>query len=440
MKRRTVTLAALATAAALTVSACGGGGSDPDATGGGETGGGGTFDPQGEATLTMTWWGNDDRADRYNQAIALFNEEYPNVTVQASFQAFPDYWTARNTEAAAQSLPDVMQMDLSYITQFANRDQLLNLSPYLGEALDVSGMSEELLASGQLNEQTVGIPQSTNTLALYYNPAIVDELGIEPPSEDQTWPEYVDWIEQAAQAGAGAQPALYGSGDFTGVFWLFVQHLVQEGKEVFTEDGQIAFTEDDIIEWVSLTDGLLEAEQVFPADRAEQLLPLGGFTANEVASEMSWDNFLAGYLADSGAEQIEMLPVPYSSTGERGMFFKPSMLLSAGANTQNPEAAAALIDFITNDPAVGEIFGTSRGVPATESARSELSLEGADAQVLAYEETYTPDITQATPTLPQGFGEIEAAWLRLAGDRGFGLITTQEFASQWMSEAQSVIG
>lgn len=57
-----------------------------------------------------------------------------------------------------------------------------------------------------------------------------------------------------------------------------------------------------------------------------------------------------------------MLPIP---SGENGpaQFWKPSMLLSASAKTEQPEAAAALIDFLINEPEVGAIFGTSKGVP-----------------------------------------------------------------------------
>ncbi|UFU02556.1 extracellular solute-binding protein [Ruania suaedae] len=433
--KRLSSVAAVAAAGSLVLAACSGGADD-----GGEPGSGGTVDPDEQISLTVTWWGNDDRAERYEQAIDLFEEEYPNITVQPAFQAWEDYWTARATEAAGQSLPDVLQMDLSYISEFGSRGQLLDLTPYVGGELDMSEMPDSLLASGQIGGEQFGIPQSTNTLALFYNPAIVESLGMEPPSADQTWQEYVDWAAEAADAGASEDPTLYGTGDFTGVLWLFVQHLVQEGQEVFTEDGEIAFSEQDVIDWLNLVQPLREADQMLPAERATQLEPLGGFTANEAATEFSWDNFLAGYLADSGAETIEMLPLPVGSSGDRNQFFKPSMLLSAGANTENPEAAAAFIDFITNDAEVGAIFGTSRGVPATETARSQLDVEGVDAQVIGYEEEWADEITESTPVLPQGFGSIEAEWLRLAEELGYGNITVEEFASQWFSEAEISLG
>src|SRR5699024_10320831 len=122
--RRLLPLAAAATAAALALTACSGGG-------GVDSGEAASLDPDEQITLRLDWWGNDDRADRYNQAVELFEDEYPNIDVQANFSSWDDYWTARNTEAAGSALPDVFQMDLAYLTQYGNRNQLLDLTPYV---------------------------------------------------------------------------------------------------------------------------------------------------------------------------------------------------------------------------------------------------------------------------------------------------------------------
>src|SRR5690625_4732112 len=134
-----------------------------------------------------------------------------------------------------------------------------------------------------------------------------------------------------------------------------------------------------------------------------------------------------------------MLPIPMiEGSSDRGMFQR-SMLLSAAETTEHPAAAAALINFITNDPRVSAIFGTSRGVPATESARSELELEGVDAQMVEYAESVEDDLTAVMPTLPEGFGTLEASWLRLGESLGYGEIDEAEFIEQWFAEARSTL-
>ncbi|WP_250443671.1 ABC transporter substrate-binding protein [Actinotalea sp. C106] len=432
MKRFTLKSMGVAAAAALVLTACSG---DADDTDSGEA-----YDPEAPVTLTFTWWGNDDRAERYNEAIALFEEEHENITIQGTFVDWDGYWTGRSTEAAGRSLPDVMQFDLSYMREYSENQHLLDLSPYLGEQIDTSGFDDALIESGAIEGVQVGLPTSTNTLALFYNPNLLEQTGVEPPSDDYTWEDFNDLIAEATEAGeqTGDGEPIYGGGDYTGTFWFFLQWLVQEGKTPFNDDGSFGFTEEDMAAFLELAAPLRDEDLVYPVDRGIQLLPLGGFTVNESATEISWDNFLAGYVADSGTEDIQMMPIPTGSSGEKAMFFKPSMLLAAGANTEHPEAAATFIDFLLNEPEVGRIFGTSKGVPAVQAQRDAMELEegSVDATVVEYEEAVAEHVTEPVPVPVKGFGSIEAEYKRLAEELAYESITVDEFVELWFTEAE----
>lgn len=432
MKRYTLKAVGVAAAAALVLTACSGGGdsTNPEATpGDAET---------GPVTITMTWWGNDDRASRYEQALALFNAEYPDITVQTSFADYPNYWTARATEAAGRALPDVMQFDLSYLREYSENGHLLDLGEYIGDTIDLSGFDETLVEAGKLDGKQIGIPTGTNTLAMFYNPGILAAAGVEPPADDYTWEDFNQFLAVVSDAGkttADGQ-AIYGGADYTGTLWFFVQWLVQEGKTPFNEDGSLGFEESDLVEFLGLTADLREAKQVYPVDRGIQLLPKGGFTMNEAAAEILFDNFLAAFVADSGTTDLKMMPIPSGSSGDKRMFFKPAMLLSAGANTEHPDAAATLIDFLLTDPEVGAIFGTSKGVPADQAQRDAMVLEDGsiDATVVAYEESVADLVTEPVPLPVKGFGSIEAEYKRLGEELAYGTITAEEFAETWFSE------
>ena len=98
-----------------------------------------TFDPDEKVTLDFAFWGNDVRAEMYNEAIEAFNEEYPNITVNPTFLSFPEFWEKRQTEAAGNNLPDVMQFDYSYLRQYSENGLLLDLDPYLGSIIATEG-------------------------------------------------------------------------------------------------------------------------------------------------------------------------------------------------------------------------------------------------------------------------------------------------------------
>jgi multiple sugar transport system substrate-binding protein len=428
-----VQITALAAASALALSACGGGTSAsaeaaPVAT-------------DRDIELSLVWWGDDDRASRYEEAVALFEEKYPNIDVQTQFQAWDDYWTARSTEAAGQTLPDVFQMDLAYIHQYASNNQLLDLSDQIGVNLDVEGYDESLLGSGSVEGGQYGIPTSTNTLGLIHHDDLLDELGMEPPAEGLTWDEYDAWIREVSEAGADHDPQIYGGTDYTGTLWLFIQWLLQQGKTAFAEDGSPAFGKADLVAWVERTQPLRDDGVFYPIERTKQVEPLTGLQVNEAATELTWDNMMAGYSASAGTDNVDLLPLPTGAEGSQ-QFWKPSMLLSSSATTQEPDAAATLIDFLVNDPEVGKIFGTSKGVPAVQGQKDAMEVAdgSVDDKIVTFEEEVADRVTAETPIPVEGYGVVEAEFKRLGEELAYGNVTPEEFADQWFQSAEANLG
>lgn len=396
-------------------------------------------DDSGSASLTFSFWGNDERAAKYKQAIDLFQEANPTITVTTSFAAWADYWSQRATEAAGSSLPDVFQMDLAYLSQFGGTHQLLKLDSYLGNGLDVSGVDESLLPSGQLDDATYAIPIGANAFALYLNSTLLTQLGISAPAETQTWAQYQAWLTEAAAKGASQSPAVYASGDYTGTFWIYMHYLRQQGREAFTDDGQLAFTEDDLVAWWSATANLRSSNVFISAQENASYEPTSPFAKARDVAEMAWDNQLAGYLVDAAAgTEYVMMKIP-SDTSDSGLFYKASMLLSASQNTEHPKEAAQLIDFLINNAEVGKIFGTSKGIPVTAAQRDAIDTSGTDGQVMAYEETISGIVGSSQGPLPEGFGTIETDFKRLGTEINYGNTTPEKAASEWYASATDTL-
>ncbi|MEO3752998.1 extracellular solute-binding protein [Streptomyces sp. B6B3] len=397
----------------------------------------------GDVTLNFTWWGADERASRYEEAIDLFEAAHPNIKVQTSFAEFNDYWTQRSTDATGQSLPDVFQMDLSYIQEYGNNGLLYDMGEYAGQQLDTSTIDEQLLDAGTVNDQQVGIPLSTNTWALLINPDLLDELGVEAPDWDYTWDEFNDFLAEVAAAGADHDPQVYGGGDYTMVWWTFMQYLVQEGIEPFAENGQWNFTEQDLIDFLSLTEDL-RFDGMVPAERVDQLDPASVFGSGESPADMTWDNFITNWGTELGSENVELMPPPTGSDGEKHMFFKPSMLLSMGANTEHPEEAAQLVDFLVNDTEAGQILGTDLGVPASQERLDALEVEEGsyDEKVIEYEARVRDEgyVTEPVPTPAQGFGAVEGEYVTVLADEfSYQQIDAEEFASRLFDSLETNI-
>ncbi|MGW9111665.1 ABC transporter substrate-binding protein [Microbacterium sp. NPDC055683] len=399
-----------------------------------------TIDPEEEVTLTFAFWGNDVRAALYEEAFAAFNEEYPNITIQSSFLDFPSFWEKRQTEAAGGGLPDVMQFDYSYLRQYAENGLLLDLAPYLGEIIDDEPLSDEILSIGEVADGTYALATSTNSWSLYSNTALLEEVGVDAFAGG-SWEDYNAWIAEVTDVAQTAGVDVFGGTDWTGRIQNFEVQQRAQGEDLFTEDGEPNFTEEDLAAFWEQGSALREEGSVISAQQLEEIFPLGGFDTALTASELSWDNFGTGYLANlgEGYTELGLTEPPVLVEGAKDLYLKPSMLHAISANTEHPEAAATLVDFLINSPESGEIFGTNRGLPASSTALEGASLEGVDAQIAEYEESIADRLGDAPPVPIVGYGSLEEKFRQLGQEIGYGTISVDDAVDQFFSELDVVL-
>lgn len=433
MARKITAALAVAVGGALVLSGCSGGGSPAQD--------GESFDKDTKAEISFSWWGNEDRAERFEQAVALFNEEYPNVKVVRNFNSWDDYWTARNTEAAGRALPDVVMMDAGYLGEYANKGLLLDLAPYRDNQLPLDGFDDTVLASGTVDDKLVSVPLGTNAWSMMYNKDILDELGIDYPTDDMDGDDLDAFIREVNEAGGSSDPKIYGAEDYTGGLPHFIYHLMQEGSPVFEDDGSPAFDEQDVIDFIDSAKDMRDEGQLYPIERSVALSPTGGFLAGETAVWFNFSTTVLQAMTDTGTENIGMVQPPLAD-GEstRVLAPKPSLLLSVAQNSKQPAAAAAFVNFLTTSPDVAKIFGTSLGTPPTQEGRDAIDRIPADTVNLDYLDSAEDELTASYPILPSGYGSIEAKWAELHERLRYGELTSEQFAQELFSEMSMVLG
>ncbi|WP_430645260.1 ABC transporter substrate-binding protein [Agromyces sp. GXS1127] len=422
--RHWLTAAAITGAAALALTGCSGAG---DA--------GGEYDPEAEVTLNFTWWGNDDRADRYGQLIEAFEAEHPNITIDGTFTDFPSYWEKRKTEAAGGGLPDVWQFSDSYLREYAEPGLLLDLET-VGDYIDFDAFDDGLKQTGQLEGTQYSLPTGYSAWAVFLNDQLIADAGVEPYEGGTSYDEYTEWMAEVTEATGGE---VYGGTDMTQRIQTFENVLRAQGGNLYTEDGELGFTEDELADfWNSgaeARDGV-----AIPQQQLEEIAPISGFGSNRTASEASWSNFLGGYLADSGAESVTMVAPPIDEAGGKDLYRQAGLQMAISADTEHPEAAALWLDFVVNSEEAGEVFGTTLGFPASETKLAGTTLEGVDAQVADYLDSVADRIGDAPPVPVVGYGSLEQTFWDLGKSIGLGAITVDEAVDQFFTEANVILG
>lgn len=423
-KKRALTGIAFGAVAALALTACSSGSAEPAAT----------FDPEEKVTLTFTWWGNDDRAARYDKLIEEFNKEYPNITINGQFTDFPSYWEKRQTEAAGGGLPDVWQFSDSYLRQYGEPGYVLDLST-VSDFIDFSTFDEALLGTGQLGGTQYSLPTGYSAWANFVNEDLITANSLPEPKGGTTFDDFSGWMADVTEATGGA---VYGGTDVTQRIQTFELALRANGKNLYTEDGALGFTEEELTDfWESgqeLRDGI-----AIPQNRLEEIAPKSGFGAGLTATETSWSNFLGGYLADSGASSISLIAPPTAKVGSKDLYRQAGLQMAISAKTEHPEAAAVFLDFVVNSPEAGEIFGTTLGFPASTSKLDGAKLEGADKQVADYLASVEDRIGEAPPIPVVGYGALEQKFWDLGKALGLGAVTVDEAVKQFFDEADVVL-
>ncbi|MBE1514094.1 sugar ABC transporter substrate-binding protein [Nesterenkonia halotolerans] len=155
----------------------------------------------GAASGTYTWWdpypqheGDSDWENR----VQTCGEE-AGVTIERT--AYDTTALTNQTILAAQegNSPDVVLLDNPAVSTLSESG-LLSTVDELG--FDTSAVDPNLVAAGELDGETYGIPIGANTLALYYNEDVLEEAGVDPASVTD-WASLTSALEEIEASGNG---------------------------------------------------------------------------------------------------------------------------------------------------------------------------------------------------------------------------------------------
>jgi len=394
----------------------------------------------GDVTITFVWWGSDGRANLTKKAVELFQQKNPKIKVQTSFSAYAAYWEKLATQTAGGKPPDVLNVDTRYLAEYGGRNVLADLNGGAGKAISLADVNPELAATGVYQGKRYAVPWAQNTPAMLYDPAAFTAAGADP-AKGLTWDQYATAAEKVSAAGGFAARGTtdFGILDTTLEIWLR-----QQGKQFYTPEGKLGFTADDLSRYWQLASRFRDTKAASPADvtasynTSPEQSPLG---KKLTSSEFAYDNLLPAYQKANG-KPLNVAPYPTDTAGNTGQYRRPSMFLAVSARSQQQEAAAKLVDFLVNDPEVGKIVGTDRGLAPNLKVRAQLAgaATGNDKTLYDYEAALEPKLGAAPPVPPKGAGAIQKLLQRTYEEVAFGRMSIPDAVGRFVSEAEKSLG
>ena len=397
---------------------------------------------QAETKLRIYWWGAKERAERTEKVNALFQQKNPGLLITGETLGWADYWPRLATQAAGRNAPDVIQMDYRYIFEYARRETLLPLDSYISKGLNLSDFSKEAIDSGKVDGKLYGVSLGLNSTALTYDKTAIEAFGLKVPTWDMTWAQFGDLAVQISKAAnKPGYSGIHDAGRFEPALEVWMR---QRGKPLYTDDGKLGFSEQDIGDWFAYWDALRKrggcaSPEVQALDNGEidtSLLTLG-----KSAMVFAHSNQLVGFQA-LVKSKLGIGMYPQGESGSKpGQYLKPAMLFSIYSRTKSPDAAVKLLDFFVSNPEAGSLLGVERGVPASSLVRKtvEPSLDELGRTMAQYISFISDKVGPLPAPPPQGAGEIQMVLRRVNEQIGFNRITVAEGAKQFIAEAKAVL-
>lgn len=391
---------------------------------------------QEKITISLSWWGNQLRNDLTQQAADLYMELNPNIEVKTEFTDWTGYWDKLSTMAAAGDLPDIIQQDYSYISQYQKSDQLANLNEFLEDGtIDTTNIPDSIIASGTIDGNCYAISLGSNAPLMSYDKALVESAGIKIPLQPT--------VDEIYEIGQKIYEATGVTTYFDGGFNMLQIVARANGSHLFdelfageTEASRINF---ENVQKFAEAEFTISAELLVEKnpDIVETKPIIDGTTWNDFSFSNQFISISNTVEKDLG---ICMFPT-LADAKVQSIYLKPSMFFSVAETSKHKEEAAKFLNWFVNSTEANDILSAERGIPINTKVAEEMlkNVDSVAAQVF----TYIGEVGKVAEPIdapnPPGSGEVLALEKNLVEDIRFGDMDSDEAAEKFVEKSKSIL-
>jgi len=156
--------------------------------------GSGSEDVSNSADGSVDWFttaGSEQEKAVWNHIADIAHEENPDITVNLTTAAWPDYWTKLPTVIRGNEAPCVAFFQMARLAPFAD-----SLTPITDEMLqkagvDLSDFEPSILDAMKVDDTLYALPYDLGPYIMYYNKDLLKEHGVAEPEDGWTVEDFV---------------------------------------------------------------------------------------------------------------------------------------------------------------------------------------------------------------------------------------------------------
>jgi multiple sugar transport system substrate-binding protein len=364
---------------------------------------------QDSTEMRIIWWGSQSRHDRTIEVIEMYEGLNPDLDIVFEFAGWGDYWTVINTQAAGGELPCIIQQDYRFLTEWQSRDLIVPLDEFIESGvIDTTDIPESNLTAGRIDGDLYGFNLGNNSQTIILDVDRFEEAGVDLPPDNWTWTDFEE-ISQAIYEGTG----VWSIGPTLDEIALWAALYIGQGEWVYSEDGTAIGYEDDqpFIDYLNMIMRLQETGAYASPAEAGEYVDVGPegtpIVAGDAAMDYRWSNQVIAVTSASGDDRnFALAELPRPDGGQSQNYLKPSMFWSITSQCENPEEAAAFINYFVNDLDANDVLFAERGVPVSTAVLEHLTpqLSALEAEMFAFVASMAEEGSPVPPADPAGAG------------------------------------
>ena len=309
-------------------------------------------DLSGELTLWHGWTGAE--ADTLNNVVLpAWQAAQPNVTVEALAVPFDQLKNKFNTDASTGGGPDLLIGPLDWVGELATNENIQPLDEMATEEVTGAFLPATLDAL-RYTDQLFGLPESFETVALYYNPDLVET----PPAN----------TNEVYEMSAAMAEGTYGLALFSN-FYHPAGYLFGFGGQLFDESNMSALNSPETVEfltWLQNFGGATAKPGLFQQNDDAAISSL--FKEGKAAMVINGPWALGDYEGALGEGKVGVAPLPLIS--EKGDAAPKPFLgvkhIMMSSNIEGDQATLAFefMKFFTGPESAGPLAEQAGHLPA----------------------------------------------------------------------------
>jgi multiple sugar transport system substrate-binding protein len=221
-----VTMAALLGVGAVALSACG-----TDSQSGGSSGGNGGKSSTASIQIWEGWTG--DEAKTFTKLVNEYEKQNPGDKISSLYVDNDDTLQKVTTAVRGGSPPDIAYLYGSWAPNVATIPQVVDLTQVVKKA----GVNWNDFYVGErdvatVNGKVIGIPALVDNLAVVYNKKLFAAAGLQPPSANWTWDDFVTDAQKLTNASKKQYGTAYVTPGTEDTVWHWEALLWEAGGQI----------------------------------------------------------------------------------------------------------------------------------------------------------------------------------------------------------------